>query len=261
MTLIRPFSVHVFCICRRDSESLKTTSKTSTSQPKLILEPCWRRPSSSLIGRLIIFFVIDRMTNGVFFLIVSASHLSFHHQVKKTHTGVGPASERRREDPSEWQTIPRPGVRAGGAQEAHHVLHRRSGPPWATTTSNGLRAHPSLHQVTNSTIFSDGARLLLALPGQSMTWPENPQDSTLQARRCWPCSVLAGGHVASPMYHRDIRLRSLCYVATHPWFSLRRKANTGNVNLRVTFDPSPLWLTTSEGRGSDTVAARAAIYV
>lgn len=252
----------MFSVCRRDSESLRTTSKTSTSQPKLILEPCWKRPSSSRIGWLIIVFMINRLTNCVYCsLIVSSSHLSFHHQVKKTHTGIGPASERRREDPSEWQTIPRPGVRPRGAQEAHHVLHWRSGPAWAATTSNRLRAHPSLDQVTNSTIFSGGARLLLALPGQSMTWPENPQDSTLQARRCWPCSVIAGGHVASPMYHRDIRLRSLCYVATHPWLSLRRRANTGNVNLRVTLDPSPLWLTTSEERGSDAVAALAAIIV
>lgn len=188
---------------------------------------------------------------------------SSHHQIKKTHTGIRPASERCGEDTSEWQTIPRLGVRPRGAQEAHHVLHWRSGPPWAATTSHCLWAHPSLHQVTNGIIFSDGARLLLALPGQSMTWSETPRTLTLQACRCGPCSVIAGGggHVASPMYHRDVRLRSLCYVATRPWISLWRKARAGKTNLRVTLDPSPLWLNTSEGRGSDTVAGRAAIYV
>lgn len=142
VTLIWPVYVLVSCVCRRGSESLKTTSKTSTSQLKLTLEPCWRRPSSSRIGWLRIFF---RICLFVFFSIVSFSHLSFHPQVKKTHTGIGPASKRRGEDPSEWQTIPRPGVRPWGAQEAHHVLYRRSGPPWAATTSHRLGAHPSLH--------------------------------------------------------------------------------------------------------------------
>lgn len=154
------------------------------------------------------------------------SHISPHHQVKKTHTGIRPASERCREDPSEWQTIPRLGVRPRGAQEAHHVLHWRSGPPWAATTSHCLRAHPSLHQVTNSIIFSDGARLLLALPGQSMTWSKTPKTLPSRPVAAGLAVLLLGGHVASPMYHRDIRLKSLCYVATRPWISLWRKAKS-----------------------------------
>lgn len=85
-------------------------------------------------------------------------------QVEKAHPRIRSTSERCREDPPERQTIPRLGVRPGGAQEAHHVLHWRSRPPWSTTASHRLWAHPTLHQVTKNIIFSDGARLLPALP-------------------------------------------------------------------------------------------------
>lgn len=40
----------IICLCRRDSGSLKTTSKTSTSRPKLTSEHCWKRQSSSHTG-------------------------------------------------------------------------------------------------------------------------------------------------------------------------------------------------------------------
>lgn len=44
------FIYFLVCLCRRDSESLKITSKTSISQPKLTSGRCWRRQSSSHTG-------------------------------------------------------------------------------------------------------------------------------------------------------------------------------------------------------------------
>lgn len=116
-------------------------------------------------------------------------------QVAKTHPGVRAASQRCGEDPSERQAVPGSGVCPRGAQEAHHVLHRRSRPPWPTTSSHGFWAHPTLYQVTNHIIFSAGALLLLALPMARAWPPPTPLNPTLQAHR-WPRSVITGGAVA-----------------------------------------------------------------
>lgn len=134
-------------------------------------------------------------------------------QVAKTHPGVRAASQRCGEDPSERQAVPCSGVRPRGAQEAHHVLHRRPRPPWPPTSSHGLWAHPTLYQVTNHIIHSAGALLLLALPMARAWPPPTPPDprppGPQMASQCyyWGCCCLE-------MYHRDERLRSLCYVAS-----------------------------------------------
>lgn len=100
----------------------------------------------------------------------------------------------------------------------------RRGPPPPPTASEPTRRSTKWPRTSSPRTVPDSS-----LPS---LWPEhdlpqNPQDPTLQACS-WPCSVIAGGHVASPMYHRDVRLRSLCYVACQPWNSLwwRQKQGT-----------------------------------
>lgn len=134
------------------------------------------------------------------------------HQVEKAHPGVRAASERCGEDSSERQAVPRSGVCPWGAQEAHHVLHRRPRPPRPTASSHCLWAHPTLYQVTNHIIFSAGA-LVLALP-LARAWPPPTPPEPRPPAPWLALQCYCWGSCCLEMYHRDERLRSLCYVTS-----------------------------------------------
>lgn len=178
---------------------------------------------------------------------MSALCLSPCAQVEKAHPGVGAASEGRREDSSERQAVPCSGVCPRGAQEAHHVLHWRSRPPWPATSSHRLWAYPTIYQVTNLITVLASAVLLLALPlARACPFLSTPWSPL--SRPTAGHAVFSGGLRCLDVYHRDERLTSLCYVKVMKKPCVWGAGTRGYLIPRWPLTPH-LWLTTLEGGG------------
>lgn len=237
------FNPTILCacfLCRRDSESLKTTSKTSTSQPKLILEPCWRRPSSSRIGWLIIFFLLNKM--AIVWVFLECILLTFP-STTRSRKLIQESDQHLKDVEKILQNDKRYLVLECVPEERRKLIMfyiedlDRRGPPPPPTASEPTRRStkwptaPSSQMVTGSSSPS----LARAWPGPKT--PRTPPSRPVAAG----LAVLLLGVMLLRWCTTETYDWGLCVMSPRiPELACGEKASAGNVNLRVTFDPSPL---------------------